>query len=945
MSCSLAWLFVAVGSTATEAKPLKPLSVSNLPVVFEENRGQSSPEVRYTARTGRYSLELTDSGVKVAVAGRNGSTGRLHLQWLQASRNPKISGLAPTGGVSNYLKGPGPRGWTLNVPHYSRVRYRAVYPGIDLVFYGNRQNLEFDFVIAPGADPSAVRMRVQGAKRLRVDKDGALVCAMAHGELRLQKPVLYQPTPHGRKEVDGAFVIAGGDVVAFRVGGYDRSETLVIDPTLVTAYVGGRDADIVTAVATDPSGNIYAAGYTTSVNFPLSATPFKSVLTPGDADAFVLKMDSTMSTVLYATFLGGPSGDYANAIAADSSGAYITGTTIGRFPTTSGAFREVTSQSPTIFAAKLNASGGALIYATYLDGAGAGQGIAVDSSGNAYVAGFTYTANFSTTTGAFQRIYGSGTDAFVVKLNSTGTTELYSTFLGGAAEDIATGIKVDVNGAAYVTGFTSSPDFPVSPGAFRTAYSGSTDAFAAKLNAAGSALLYSTFLGGPSVDRAHALDVNLSGEAFIAGQTYSSSYPTTAGAFRTTSGGGGDAFVTKLNAGGTGLVYSTFLGGSGVCTVPDPFRIYQCDAAFGIAIDSAGQAYAAGLAGSSFPVAGAQQPAAAGNGDAFLTWINAAGSDLLYSTYIGGSGGEVALAVAYSTASGAIVGGFTNSLNLPVSGFDTTHGGGAQEGFLSRAAACTITLGSSGSFFPAQAGTYLLDVFAPPSCAWSATVNQSWVTINSGSGAGNGQVNYTVAANAGAFRTALITVNGQTFNIQQVAGNCVSLGSSGSWFPQAGGSYAMQVFATCSWIPPTSNASWLTVYGWYTSSGFNGGFSYALTANNTGIARFGQIDAGGQKFDVSQVGGPAALSSCQFVLSSTVASFTRDGGSSSLLVSTLDGCEWTARNTASWITLTAGPAGRGEGVIGFSASRNNTGEVRQTTLAVEGRSLTIVQMP
>jgi len=912
-------------------------------VIFEPNSGQYPSTVRYFSRFAEVSLFLEASGARILYGDPRRGADSVVVEWLGGNPAVTISGFEETGGVSNYYFSPNQSDWRAAVPHYRRVRYASVFSGIDVIFYENRNQLEFDFLIHPGADPSQIRMRIGGTARLRLSPRGDLVIGARGRELRLGKPVLYQPGVSGNKPVAGSYVLAGNRTVQFRVGDYDKQEALIIDPTLVSTYVGGRDVDLPSGVTTDVAGNIYLTGYTSSTDFPRSSSPYKAILGTGDSDAFVMKLNATATSILYATFLGGSFADYGRAIAVDSTGAaYITGSTIGRFPTTIGAFRELPANAPAIFAAKLDAAGGALVYATYLDGAGAGQGIAVDGAGNAYVAGFTYTSTFTTTTGAYQRTYGGATDGFVVKLNPSGTAQLYSTFLGGQGEDQITGIDVDTSGNAYVTGFTASNNFPTTPSAYRMAYSGSTDAFVAKLKDDGTALVYSTYLGGSNIDRAYAIDIDGSGNSYIAGQTFSSSFPTTAGAFRTAHGGGSDAFVTKLNATGSSLAYSTFLGGAGACSVSDPFRQYSCDTAYAISVDANGQAFVAGLAGPGFQLSGASQSTPGGNGDAFVTQINATGTSLIYSTFVGGGGGDVALGVTNSSASGPVVTGFTNSTDFPVSSgaLQTTHGGGAQEGFLTRLASCTATPGSSGSFFPGAAGSYSIDVIATPACGWSASSDVNWITITNGIGAGNGSVLFTVAANPGALRTGQISVNGANYSVQQVA-HCITLGSSGSWFPASGGSYSLAVFATCAWSA-ASNTSWIVITS---SAGTgNGQVNYTVAGNLTGLSRSGHIDVSGAIYQVNQVGGPAGLA-CGATLSKATDQFDSSGGSSSLWVSTTPGCEWTTTNPIPWITITAGLAGRGEGIIGYTVAPNRTSQARAGAVTVGGQSLLISQAP
>lgn len=931
---TLAALIWTVVATAATQPPL-----GGLPVVFEPNRGQAQPEVLFVGRGAGFVALFARLETRIGLG-----SSWVSLKALDAAEQPAVEGLMRLSGHSNYFWGPDPERWLRGVPHYQRLCYRGLYPGIDLFFYGHERRLVFDLLVAPGADPSRIRFQVRHARRLSLDAEGTLVVEAGPMEIRFPKPFIYQPISGEKRIVSGGFTLLGEDAFGFAVGDYDRRQPLVIDPTLLTSYLGGRDTDIVAAAASDGSGNLYLTGYTASSDFPLSATPYKSSLQPGDADAFVVKLNATATTILYATYLGGPFADYGRAIAVDFTGAaYITGSTVGRFPVTTGAYRQLPADAPTIFVAKLDANGGSLAYATYLDGAGAGHAIAVDSAGNAYVAGYTYSASFLTSSNAVQRTYGGATDAFVVKVNATGSALAYSTFIGGSSEDQATAIAVNSSGEAFVAGFTSSSAFPVTTGAFRTSYGGSTDAFALKLDATASSLLYSTYLGGPNIDRAWALDIDAAGNAYIAGQTYSSSFPTTAGAVQTTHGGGTDAFLSKLNSSGSALIYSTFLGGSGTCLVQDPFRQYQCDAAYAVRVNASGQAYVAGLAGAGFPLAGATQPSAGGAGDAFVSHLTADGSRLLHSAYIGGAAGDVALALALPSGADPVVAGLTASTDLPVGTgvLQPVRGGGTLEGFLTRLAPCTVTLPSSGSFFPGTGASYALDVFAASSCGWSAESNASWITITSGAGAGNGQVQYTVATNNGPLRSGQIIVNGASYTVQQVSNSCVTLGSYSSWFPQSGGTYSLPVFATCSWSA-TSNVSWITINSG-TGSG-DGAVDYTVAANNTGAVRFGQIDVSGQIFQVSQLGGPAGLA-CSYTLSKTSDAFGKGGGSGSLWVTAASGCEWTVSNSNPWIRITAGLAGSGSGIVGYTVAPNRTGQPRLGVVTLGGQTLTLFQAP
>jgi Beta-propeller repeat len=398
------------------------------------------------------------------------------------------------------------------------------------------------------------------------------------------------------------------------------SRPLVIDPVLsFSSYLGGQGGDRGYGIALDPAGNVYITGETRSANFPIMNALQSSY--GGDRnDAFVTKLNPSGTAILYSTYLGGSGGETGYDIAVDSTGnAYVTGTTYStNFPTTPGALQRTIASGDEGFVSKLNAEGNALVYSTFLGGSGGddASGIALDSSGNAYVTGGTDSANFPTA-GAFQRTKGAGQseDVFVTKINSQGSALVFSTYLGSSEPEGGFGIAIDSNGSAYVTGITISPGFPTTPGAFQASYAGEGDAFVTKLNPQGSALAYSTFLGGRSVDHGFRIAVDSSGNAFLTGVTVSTNFPT-ANPLQPTSAGRDDAFVTKLNSSGTALRYSTYFGGA------------DEDAGFDIAIDVLGNAYVTGTTTSmNFPLSAPLQATRQGNRDAFFTKLSPSGSE------------------------------------------------------------------------------------------------------------------------------------------------------------------------------------------------------------------------------------------------------------------------------------------------------------------------------
>lgn len=895
----------------------------SLPVVFEEAEAPG----RYVGRGAGFHVALDESGVSFAEG------VRMHF----GAAPVKPVGTTPTGGVSNYLLGPSPARWRTGVKHFKRVEYRGLHPGIDLVFYGNPDRLEFDYAVSPGSDPGRIRLWFEGGK-LRLSRSGDLELDSGRTRVKLNKPALYQP---GGKKVEGEWKLLGKNTVGFEVAHYDRTRALIIDPVLYTTYWGAVATDAISAVATDPSGNLYITGYTNSTSLTTTATGWKRTLQAGDSDAFVAKLNPAGTTILYSTFLGGPSPDYGRAIAVDSTGAaYITGSTIAYFPVTAGAFRQSPADSPEAFAAKLDAAGSGLVYATYLGGAGAGQGIAVDSAGNAWIAGYTYTASFPVTS-TVQPVYSGSTDGFLIRLNATGSAMTFGSFFGGRGEDQATAVAVDSAGDAYITGYTSGQGFLNSGGAFQSTLSGATDAFVVKVRANGN-LGFSTYLGGPGIDRGYAIAVDSAGNAYVGGQTGSTTgFPTTAGAYSTAHAGGTwDGFVTKVNALGTALAWSTLLGGGGSCQVQDPIRTQSCDAVLGLAVDSFGSVFATGLAGTGFPTVVPAQATAGGAGDGFVAHLSSTGAQLLYSTFIGGSGGDMMLSAAMS-AGVPVVAGVTASTNVPVtSGALRTSNPGGFEGVLTRLNTCSVTLAVPSSFFPAAAGSYTLDIFAASTCTWTSVTADPWITVTAPNGTGNGQIQYALATNAGLQRTGTISVNGQNFSVIQVIGSCLQLGYYGSWFPSTGGAYDLPIFATCAWTA-ISSQPWITFQGG-NSGGGNGVLHYLIDVNSTGGIRSGQIDVNGIKFDVNQIGGAGSLS-CSYNLSRTQDAFSSAGGSSSLLVTAAQGCEWTVTQQPSWLTVTAGLAGNGDGVVGYTASPNTTGAARSGQLVLAGQTVTVTQ--
>jgi len=716
-----------------------------LPLSFEANRGQTDPSVNFLSKGHGFTLFLTGREAVLTLKNPSSSApgqkpaasgAALRLKLLGANAQPLVTGKDELPGKANYFLGNNPSKWHTNIPTYAKVHYENVYPGVDLVYYGTHGGeLEYDFVVAPGADPHAIALGIetQVLAPLRIMPDGNLVVPLRGGDVQLHKPVVYQETMAGaqgseptvpsdtrvssnrqsaignRQSVEGHYALDAQNRLRFELGPYDHNRPLVIDPVLIYAtYVGGGGGDIAYAIAVDASLDAYITGVTNSSNFPTVGSPYSGSYR-GNGDCFVTKINSEGTQLLYSTYIGGSESDTATAIAVSNGAAFITGNTDSAdFPThaptgttTTNPFQLNYGGNTDAFVTQLDATGSSLVYSSYLGGSGAdfGQGIAVDSSGNAYVTGATQSTNFPVTPGVLQSINNGSSDAFVAKVNFTGEALVYSTYLGGTQADVAQGIQVDSSGNAYVAGYTFSPDFPlVAP--IQTKIGGGADAFVAKLNATGTALTYSTFLGGSGDDRAFGIALDSTLNAYITGETVSTNFPTSTGAFQTALKGSSDAFVCKLNPAGSTLVYSTYLGGSGV------------DQANGIAVipsgTNAGVAFVTGFTESSdFPTHNPVQAilglsinnlcGTAPCPDAFVTKLNASGNfdNTTYSTYLGGNGPDYGQAIAVDSAGDPYITGSTSSTNFPtaapvntglqyVSAYKTSLNGTAGNAFVAK---------------------------------------------------------------------------------------------------------------------------------------------------------------------------------------------------------------------------------------------------------------------
>jgi hypothetical protein len=703
-----------------------------LPLGFEENRGQADPRVRFLSHGHGYRVFVATTETVLILQrpkGDDGSAENRHSD-ARAASGPTQTAVtmrlvganadAPSGGLEelpgkvNYFIGNDPTRWRTDVPTYARVMTRNVYPGIDIIHRGHQRELEYDFVVAPGADPADIRVSFSGIQKMHLDSNGDLVLATDAGEMRQHTPYLYQDRGGVRDAVAGGYVLKGDHEIGFTVGPYDAALPLVLDPVLAySSYLGGTTNDEARAIAVDAGGNAYIAGVTSSSSTTTFPRTGGIPTVVGGLDAFVSKLNAAGDSLVYSTFIGHSQSESAEAVAVDDNGhAYVAGYTRSPgFPTTPGGYQlSINTGNYSAFVTRLNADGNGLVYSTFLGGNIASTpgtnplqealGIAVDGAGNAYVTGWTQAVNFPQFH-AYQASNGGQIDAFVTKLNTTASgaaSLVYSTYLGGGGLDHGVDIAVDETGHAFVTGRTdsggSTAPFPtMNP--FQPTLAGAVDAFVAKLDTAVSgvsSLVYSTYLGGsrtenPNTPYPGGIAVDSTGNAYVTGSTNSWSsaaipFPTTPTSYQPATVGVGDldVFLTKLNPAGTAILYSTFLGG------------IDNDVGRSVAVDSAGHAYVAGevAAASSgdFPGRDAVQPTFGGGTiDAFVVKFDTGATgdaSLVYSTFFGGSNNDLAFGIAIDSAGSAYVAGKTNSSGLATSGAFQAGLGGASDAFVAK---------------------------------------------------------------------------------------------------------------------------------------------------------------------------------------------------------------------------------------------------------------------
>ena len=681
----------------SQAETLNNNTFGKIPLSFEANNGQVDGRIRFLARGPGYGVFFTSDGAVMRLLGTDAT---VHMRWVGGNRKPRLEGLQPTATRTNYLTGPDAALWHADVPNFSKVQYNDIYPGIDLTYYGNQRQLEYDLTVAPGVNSDRIRLQFDGVRKVELNTDGSLSLKTAHGEITQPMPVIYQEVNGRRIHVDGGYVVLNRRTVTFRLGAYDKTKPLVIDPTLVfSTYFGGTNTgttgDQGNAITLDAAGNIYVTGHTTSADFPL-LNPFQNTQR-GQMDGFVFKLNPAGTDVLYSTFFGGTANDEGHSIAVDSGGnAFIVGfTSSDNFPTTADAIQRTKGPLQEGYLLKLSPAGNSILYSTYLGGNGDDRAlsVAVDPKGGIYVTGFTGSTNFPVVNGVQTTNSGGTADVFVMKLGPT-LSVVYSTYFGGRGNDQPYGITVDAAGAAYVVGYTTStnvdsngnqesrPNFPLtSP--LQTVYGGGTDdAFIFKLNPAG-ATEFSTYWGGRGTDEATRVAVSPAGTVCFTGYTNSDTFPLVA-PIQFVPIGGNDAFISCLGGDGKSAVFSTLYGGE------------ANDGGVGVGFDADGNVFVAGYSDSILlRVVNAIQPLNFGQREGFIMKLDPAGQNVLYATYLGGDGVDAIVGLAVDAAGNAYITGITSSSTYPLApNAIQPQNNGGQEVFVTKLNASDVVASS-----------------------------------------------------------------------------------------------------------------------------------------------------------------------------------------------------------------------------------------------------------
>lgn len=642
--------------------------------VFIENKGQWDNEVLFLTKLNGMNVWITSKGVLYDIYKVNNIHSNENLfEEVIDQDSSKVEGqvvrltfnnsnnvikkgkLIESAGVHNYFVGNNPDNWISNVHLYSEINLSNLYQGIDIRFYFDKGSLRYDFMVNPGADPEQIEMKIEGADSYYINNFNELVISSRYGDFKHGELFTYQ---NNKESVKSQFRINENNSISIDVSEYNHELPLIIDPILYSSFLPSWGAEVITAVSKTTSNNLICAGHTNSSGFPTTVGAYSGTYV-GNLDLFVTQFKNDNSTLKFSTFIGATGDELCYDMHVDKNNfIYITGYfTSFDFPTTAGAYDQSVNGEYDAFITKLDSNGSSLIYSTMIgsDLHDVGHDIDVDTSGNAYLAGLTYSAAFPLTVGSFDHTFAAPSEAFVLKLNSTGSSLIYSTFLGGNELDKAAAIEVDPTGAVYVAGTTNSSNFPTTPGAFDVSDDLYRDVFVSKLNSTGSALIFSTYLGGDSDDEATSIQLDGNNRLYITGTTSSTDFPTTGGVYDITYNGWDDVFVTRLNNTGSSLTYSTYFGGTGH------------DRAEALTVSDNNQVFVTGYTlSTNFPLSTIPDDnSLSGTQDAFLFQLNAAGTSLVYSTYLGGAGAETGYGIDYDYEGNVWVAGSTNSSDFP----------------------------------------------------------------------------------------------------------------------------------------------------------------------------------------------------------------------------------------------------------------------------------------
>ena len=860
--CALAILPNLAAASLNNSREKLDQNYGKLSLAFEPNQGQTAALEPFLVHLRDGLVHLRPDGLLFKLPYRDSETKNVYadtvkLRFQGASQTALMAGREILPGKSNYFIGNDPTQWRTDVPQYARVHTEDVYPEIVADFYGTAGRLEYDFLLAPGADPSCIRLRFDGHQAVELSGEGDLIVHLRGGDLIQKRPAGYQLKGGVRHPVPVHYHMLDDQSIAFEVGAYDQRLPLVIDPSFVySTRFGGSVQDEPRGIAIDSTGAAYITGLTYSPDFP-TVQPIQS--RNGDIygqtpDVFISKLNPSGTQFIYSTYLGGSRDDLPSAIAVDALGStYVTGNTISSdFPTVN-ALQPLYSGEGDAFIAKLNPSGSALMYSTFLGGSGGGNygnAIAVDSTGSTYVAGLTGSTNFPVQN-AYQSHLAGGSDAFLLKVNPSGTALVFSTYFGGSGSDGISALGLEAStGNIIVAGNTQSHDLPTLNAFQNTLAPTSGGAtFVSKFNSTASALIYSTYLGGSVMDEMSGLALDSSDDVYVIGSTASQDFPITSGAIEPLPEIASICFISKIANTGN-LLASTFLGGhyGGGCA--------------GIGIDSTGNVLVTGTAGGiDHPVFAAIQDTFGQGPDAFLTKLSPDLSSLIFSTLLGFNSAGSALAL--DPAGSAYVAILANGSYPIVNSTMLGPGGEVGVSKIVDDPICAGTVVSPTAFtLPSSGGSGTVHVSTAATCNWNAVLNAAGPTMSSPDFVpstpphiGTGDFAFTVSfTEFGPNQTGHVVIAGRRVDITQTGRGCVPSLPSSVLLPYTAGNsqFIFNVNSGCPW-QAQSNAPWITLTPPTSSTGYALiQFTVAAYLAPPGPPRSGTITVNGETFTVNQ---------------------------------------------------------------------------------------------